>query len=179
MGVDPITLAALALTAAGTYKQYQAGQEQKEAMGRQAAAQQEQFRISQQQAEIQNVRAVRQQLRQRYAAAAALTARGATTGTLGSSGVVGGLASLKSQEAGNLSYMSDVASTQAAMGEQAALIGQAQVDYGSAAGQAAQGAAFANLGGTIFGQTGGFKTIFSQTASTQRPAGFPAPPMQG
>jgi len=166
MGADPFTLAALAFTAAGTVKQYQAGQRQEKAMETQAAAQQEQFRISQQQAEIQNVRAVRQQLRQRYAAAAALTARGATTGTLGSSGIAGGLSSLGAQEAANLNYMSDVAGTQEAMGAQAAIIGQAQSQYGMAAGQAAQGAAFSNLGGTIFQQRGGLKTIFKPQGPT-------------
>jgi hypothetical protein len=168
MGIDPFTIAvaALATTAAGTVQQYQAGRKQEKAMETQAAAQQEQFRISQQQAEIQNVRAVRQQLRQRYAAAAALTARGATTGTLGGSGIEGGLSSLGAQEAANLSYMSDVAGTQEAMGAQAAIIGQAQSQYGMAAGQAAQGAVFANLGGTIFSQVGGFKTIFKQQGST-------------
>ena len=173
MGLEAVTLAYIgaATTAVGAVQQYQAGQKQKEAMGRQAAAQQEQFRISQQQAEIQNVRAVRQQLRQRYAAAAALTSRGAMTGTLGSSGVAGGLASLGAQQAANLGYMSDIATTQTAMGQQAAIIGQAQADYGSAAGQAAQGAAFANLGGTIFQQAGGFKTVFGQSQPSSPSAG--------
>ena len=173
MGMDPITLAYIGLATAGVgaVQQYQAGQKQKEAMGRQAAAQEEQFRVSQQQAEIQNVRAVRQQLRQRYAAAAALTSRGAMTGTLGSSGVAGGLASLGAQQAANLGYMSDIAGTQAAMGQQAAIIGQAQADYGIAAGQAAQGAAFANLGGTIFQAGGGSKTLFGQ--SNPNPASGP------
>jgi len=158
MGVGAAVVGAVVGTV-GVVQQYEAGRAQKSAMQQQSAAQQRQYALSQQQAEIQNIRSVRQQLRQRYATAAALTARGATAGTLSGSGLAGGLSSLGSQLASNLGYQSDIAGTQAGMAREAAVIGQAQTAYGIAAGQAAQGAAFTSLGSTIFTAVGGSEQL--------------------
>jgi len=159
---------------AGTVAQIQAGKDQSDALKSQAAAQQdqaaalrEQYAISKKLADIQNIRAIRQQLRERYRAGGALTARGAVGGTLGSSGYAGGMSSLGAQLSSNLSYMSDTAGLQAQSAAQSAAIGQAKAAYGAAAGDAAaaqgrasMGAAFATLGGTIFSKAGGFQSIF-------------------
>jgi hypothetical protein len=100
-------------------------------------------------AQTENVFKVRQSVRQARLAQAAMTNQAALSGGMGSSGLAGGLSSVGSQMAGNLSFMSDIAdentTIMSAMGQEAKHMGKAQV-YGQV-GQ---------LAGTIFSGMGGF-----------------------
>jgi hypothetical protein len=92
-----LTTIAVAATA-GAVSSYKSGQAQKE-----------QFRAESRKAEIQNVRSVRQQIREARMAQASMTNVAAQTGGMGGSGLAGGTSSVGAQLAGNLSYMSDIA----------------------------------------------------------------------
>jgi hypothetical protein len=87
-----------AATAASAYSNYQSGKAQKE-----------QFRAEQRKAEVQNVRSVRQQIREARMTQASMTNVAAQTGGMFGSGLAGGTSSVGAQLAGNLSYMSDIA----------------------------------------------------------------------
>ena len=111
------------------------------------AASKREFEASQKRADIQNIRNVRQRIRETRLAQAGATNVAAQTGAIGGSGLAGGVASAGSQMAGDLSYMARVA-------EQNTAIGQAQVDQASAMADAAIWGAVGNLGqtyGKVFG----------------------------
>jgi len=152
-----LLVAGTAIAAKGYIDQREAQKDNQAAMGRQAAAQEAKYRADAQRAEIQNMRAVRQQYREQRIRAASIIGAGATGGTLGSSGVQGGVASLGSQFAGNMNYMSNIADTQTATTNASIAYGQATYDAGVAQGNAAKGAAMVGLGSTIFSAGGGFK----------------------
>lgn len=100
MGLDPITLAYIAVgtAAASAYSSYQSGK-----------AAQRQYAAEQRRAEIQNVRNVRQQIREARLAQASMTNVAAQTGGMGGSALAGGTSSVGAQLAGNLNYMTDIA----------------------------------------------------------------------
>lgn len=106
MGLDPITLAYIAVAATGVsaYSSYQSGQAQKR-----------QYEAEQRKAEVQNVRNVRQQIREARMTQASMTNVAAQTGGMGGSALAGGTASVGSQLAGNLGYMSDIATENTAI----------------------------------------------------------------
>lgn len=144
MGLDPITLAYIAVgtTATSAVMSYQSGK-----------AQREQYRAEQRKAEVQNIRNVRQQIREARMTQASMTNVAAQTGGMGSSALAGGTASVGSQLAGNLSYMSDIA------------------DQNTAITNAAISASGFQTAATIFGTvgqvagrgaeaTGGYKELF-------------------
>jgi len=157
------------MSVAGFFNQQSARKDQEEAMRRQeqaaneaAAARRQELAAQKQRADIENVRSVRAALRQQYAASAGIIARGATTGTSGSSGVAGGVSNIGSQLASNLSYMSNVADTQTASMAAAERSGQAQLAAGQANIAMSQASAdyqsatqMMNIGGTIFSAGGG------------------------
>ena len=124
-----LTTIAIAATA-GAVSSYKAGQEQKE-----------QFRAEQRKAEIQNIRSVRQQIREARMTQASMTNVAAQTGGMGGSGLAGGTSSVGAQLAGNLSYMSDIAEQNTAITNAAIAGAQAQSNatifgsIGQAAGQ--------------------------------------------
>jgi hypothetical protein len=72
-------------------------------------AAEQQYAAEQRKSEIQNVRAVRQQIREARMTQASMTNVAAQTGGMGGSGLAGGTSSVGAQLAGNLSYMSDIA----------------------------------------------------------------------
>jgi len=96
----------------------------------------DQARAEQRRAEIQNVRSVRQSIREARLAQASLVSQGAVSGALMGSGVAGGLSSVASQLGGNLNYISQIA-------EENTNIFNAQIAGARAASNA-----------TIFGQVG-------------------------
>jgi len=115
MGLNPLTLAYIAIgtQAVGTIvsanqqrKAGQAAQRQYEAEGRKA--------------EVQNVRSVRQQIREARLAQAAMLNTGAQTGAMGSSALAGGVSSVGSQLSSNLNYMQQIAKENTAIGAAAA-----------------------------------------------------------
>lgn len=69
----------------------------------------ESARAEQRRAEVQNIRNVRQSIREARLAQGALVSQGASAGTLGSSGVAGGMSSVSAQLGGNLNYLSQIA----------------------------------------------------------------------
>ena len=98
----PLAIAATTVLAVGTYKSVQ---EQKKAR----EANERQFQAKERKAEVQNVRSVREQIRATRLAQGQMTNVAAQTGGMGGSGLAGGLSSLGSQQAGNISYMQDIA----------------------------------------------------------------------
>lgn len=95
MGIET---AVYVLAAATAYSSYQSGQASKR-----------QYAAEQRKAEIQNVRSVRQQIREARMAQASMTNVAAQTGGMGGSALAGGLSSVGSQLASNASYMADIA----------------------------------------------------------------------
>jgi hypothetical protein len=104
-------------------------------------AAEQQYRAEQRKSEIQNVRAVRQQIREARMAQASMTNVAAQTGGMGGSGLAGGTSSVGAQLAGNISYMSQIAEQNTAITNAAIAGAQAQSNatifgsIGQAAGQ--------------------------------------------
>jgi hypothetical protein len=128
---------AAAASVASVVEQRKAGK----AAEREAAA-------SQKRAEIQNVRSVREQIRQARLAQSSMTNVAAQTGTMGSSAMAGGISSVGSQLAGNLGYMSDIA-------QQNTAIYNAQVAQIQASTNASIFGSIGNMAGSMYqGATG-------------------------
>ena len=121
--------AAVGLTAYSIDQQAKAGR-----------ASQRAYEAEKRKAEIENVRKAREAVRQARIVQAQMQSQAALTGGMGSSGLAGGLASVGSQLAGNLNYMSDIASENTA-------IANAQMQ-----------AARASTNAAIAGQIGSFVT---------------------
>lgn len=66
-------------------------------------------RAEQRRAEVQNVRNVRQAIREARLSQGSLVNQGANAGTIGSTGVSGGLSSVSAQLGSNLNYLSSIA----------------------------------------------------------------------
>jgi hypothetical protein len=144
-----------------TVGQAQAARQGARAMEESAAQQRVAYQAEQRRAEVQNIRAVRQQIRSARLAQAAMTNVAAQTGGTGSSAVAGGVSSIGSQLTGNINYMAQIA-------EQNTAIGQAQIASSQAQGQAARAqgraqvyGAVGDLAGTIFSAKGGWKAVLS------------------
>lgn len=106
-------------------------------------------------AEIQNIRSVRQQIREARLAQASMLNIGAQTGGMGGSGLAGGISSTGTQLAGNINYMQQVAAQNTAIGS-AALEGAQAMSNAGVYGSIGQ------LSGTIFSAMGGFKELSSK-----------------
>jgi hypothetical protein len=117
--------------------------------------------------QIQNIRSVRQQIRQSRVAQSSMLNVGAQTGGMGGSGMAGGMSSVGSQLGSNLDYMSQIATANTAIGGAAMDYSTAMGDASIASSKASQYAAVANLGGTVFGSVGGF----GKTPSTPQRTG--------
>jgi hypothetical protein len=125
--------------AVGTYKSIQ---EQKKA----TAANERQYAAQARKAEVQNVRSVREQIRATRLAQGQMTNIGAQTGGMGGSALAGGLASLGSQQASNISFMQDIAKENTAINT-AALQGARAQSNAAIWGQVGQvGATVASAG---------------------------------
>lgn len=152
MGLDPITLAyiAVAATGASAYSSYQSGQAQKR-----------QYEAEQRKAEVQNVRNVRQQIREARMTQASMTNVAAQTGGMGGSALAGGTASVGSQLAGNLGYMSDIATENTAISN------------------AAISASGFQTTATIFGQIGSAASMYGKIKGGPTPSPTFGPPTAG
>lgn len=104
MGIEVGLYILGAATAASAYSSYKSGEAQKE-----------QYAAESRKAEVQNIRNVRQQIREARMTQASMTNVAAQTGGMGGSGLAGGLASTGAQLAGNLGYMSDIATENTAI----------------------------------------------------------------
>jgi len=156
-------ISALAIAGAGlmgysAYASYKAGQDQKDALNQQAAAnrqiQSEQRAIN---AQKQNDE-LRQQFREERIRRAMLLQQSETTGTSGSSGESGGIFGMGTQLASNVGSNLGMA----AAGNRISGYAQQAADFGLAAQNAAINAQKWNslfqMGATIFSASGGFKS---------------------
>jgi hypothetical protein len=137
-----LTTLALA-TGASAYSSYKSGEAQKE-----------QYQAEARKAEIQNVRTVRQQIREARMTQASMTNVAAQTGGMGGSALAGGVSSVGAQLAGNLGYMSDIA------------------DQNTAITNAAISASGYQTSATIFGQIGSFAGTYGKVMTAPK-----APPV--
>jgi hypothetical protein len=151
----------------GTYKNIEAQKESQRATERAQVASQQQYAAETKKAEIQNIRSVRQQIRQSRVAQSSMLNVGAQTGGTGGSALAGGMSSVGSQLGSNLDYMSQIATANTAIGGAAMDYSTAMGDASIASSKASQYAAVANLGGTVFGSVGGF----GKTPSTPQRTG--------
>ena len=134
MPAIPFIIAGAAVVTA--YSVYQSGQ-----------AQEEQYAAESRKAEVQNIRNVRQQIREARMTQASMTNVAAQTGGMGGSGLAGGVSSVGSQLAGNLGYMSDIATENTAITSAAISSSQWQTTA------------------TIFGQIGSAASMYAKTAT--------------
>lgn len=150
MGMDPVTLAYIAAAGAtvSAVSGVQSAKEQRKA----GAAAQRQYQAEQRKAEIQNIRSVRQQIREARLAQAAMTNVAAQTGGVGSSALAGGVSSVGTQLAGNLNYMQEIARENTA-------ISTAAAEGAQAMSNAAMYGAVGQLSGTIFSAAGGYGSV--------------------
>lgn len=147
---------ATAIYAYGTYSSIQENRKGREATGRAQQASQEQYAAESRKAEIQNLRSVRQQIRQARVAQSTMQNVGAQTGGMGGSGLAGGLSSIGSQLGSNLGYMSEIASANTQIGAAALRYSTEMGNASMAASRANEYSAIAGVGATIFGAVGGF-----------------------
>ena len=145
MGMDPITLTLGLVSAAASVSQ---ASEQRKA----GKAAQRQYEAEARKAEIQNIRAVRQQIREARLAQASMTNVAAQSGGMGGSALAGGVSSVGSQLSSNLNYMQQIARENTAIGAAAAEGAQAMSD-------AAVFGSIGKLSGTIFEARGGYAAL--------------------
>lgn len=119
----------------------------------------QQYEAESKKAEIQNIRSVRQQVRQARIAQSSMLNVGAQTGGMGGSGLAGGLASVGSQLGGNLDYMSQIAKQNTAIGGFALGYSNEMANASIAASRQQLASTQLGLGMTIFGGMGGYDKI--------------------
>jgi Flp pilus assembly protein TadB len=165
MGVE---VAAAAAFVYGTYKNVESQKKSQQATERSQQASERQYVAETKKAEIQNIRSVRQQIRQSRVAQSSMLNVGAQTGGMGGSGMVGGIASVGSQLGSNLGYMSEIASANTAIGAAALDYSREMGNASIASSEANQYAAVASLGSTVFGAVGGFPKTPPTPTTPQR-----------
>jgi len=157
MGIE--VAAAAALFAYGTSESMNQSEKARQATERAQRQSATQFAAESKRADIQNVRSVRQQIRQTRLAQSSMTNVGAQTGGMGGSGMAGGLASASSQLGSNLGYMSEIAKQNTAIG-QAALGYSTEMANASIFSSKAQDASnLASFGSSAFTTFGGPKAV--------------------
>jgi len=154
-----LTIGAGLVYAYGTSESMKESAKARQATERAQVQSANQFAAESKRADIQNVRSVRQQIRQTRLAQSSMTNVGAQTGGMGGSGVAGGIASVGSQLGSNLGYMSQIATQNTAIG-QAALGYATEMSNASIFSSKAQDAAnIASVGSTAFTTFGGPKAV--------------------
>lgn len=161
MGFDPITLAVVAIgSSIGSSVMQQ--REAKKAASAQREGQARILAEERKRAETENLRSLRQQIRQQRIAQSSMVNQAALTGGVGGSAVAGATSAAAAQTAGNISYMQDIS-------EINTNIGNIQMDIANRVAAAqSRGATYGAIGGlagTIFSQMDGFKTIFKGSSA--------------
>jgi hypothetical protein len=156
MGIE---LAAMALFAYGTNESMNESSKARNATERARQQSANQFAAESKRADIQNVRSVRQQIRSTRLTQSTMTNVGAQTGGMGGSGMAGGIASVGSQLGSNLSYMSDIAKQNTAIGQAALGYSSAMADASIASSKAQDFSNIASIGSTIFSGSGGYEKV--------------------
>lgn len=167
MAVSAIVASTVATVASVDASKKQAYQ-QRVAAGKAQEATERQYAAEQKKADVQNVRSVRQQIRQSRLAQASMLNTGASSGGMFGSALQGGMGSVASQSAGNISYMSRIAQQNTAIGQAGLDAATAQYSVTPSA-DAAMWGAIGNLSSTIFQGYGGFKSMGANSATTPSP----------
>lgn len=119
----------------------------------------QQYAAETRKAEIQNIRSVRQQIRQSRIAQSSMLNVGAQTGGMGGSGLAGGMSSVGSQLGSNIDYMSQIAKQNTAIGGFALGYNTEMANASMAASRQQLASTQLGLGMTIFGGMGGYNKI--------------------
>lgn len=154
-----LTAASAVLFVYGTSESMKESQKARNATNDAKEQSKTQFAVEQKKADIQNVRNVRQQIRQTRLAQSSMLNVGSQTGGTGGSGMAGGIASAGSQLGGNLSYMSQIATQNTAIGEAALGYSSAMADASIFSSKAQDAATLASVGNTAFTTFGGPKAV--------------------
>ena len=156
MGLE---IPAMILFAYGTNESMKESEKARGATERARQQSANQFAAESKKADIQNVRNVRQQIRQTRLAQSSMLNVGAQTGGTGGSGMAGGIASAGSQLGGNLSYMSQIATQNTAIGQAALGYSSAMADASIASSKAQDYSNIASMGSSAFSTFGGPKAV--------------------
>jgi hypothetical protein len=154
-----LAIAGGALYAYGTSESIKESQKARQATERGTAQTRLGFEAESRKADIQNVRAVRSQIRTSRLAQGTMTNVGAQTGGMGGSGVAGGIASVGSQLGSNLSYMSQIATQNTAIGQAALGYSTEMANASIFSSKAQDAAALASVGSSAFSTFGGPKAV--------------------
>lgn len=155
-----IGMVGLGIAAFGAVSQHKAAKKQGKILEGQSVQMEEQALLERKKVDIANARALRASIRFSRIARGRLVNLGAQTGTSGSSGVEGGLASLDTQEGVNRGVFAqgqDIADRQLQTSTSMSRLHSAS---GSAAARAATGQFYGSVGEALFGVGGGYKTLF-------------------
>lgn len=158
MGISAV--ASLIVTAYGTYQSAEAAKEGKQQAQKAAEEQRKQAELERKRSDIQNARTLRAGLRQSRIAAAATENAGANTGTSGSSGVAGGLASIGAQTGANVGTTVQQGEISNAMFQSQTAMADISAAAGASKAKGAQGSMIAGMGQQAFSDAGGYKKIF-------------------
>lgn len=172
-----VAVVGLVIAAYGAYEQHGATKDAKKAAEENLGIQQQiagenrqQIEAQQRIADIQNARSRAQLARESRITAANIEANGARGATVFSSGVQGAVGAARTAGASNVGGF-DVAEantrriteSQFRVAGLGADLGAAQRDMSFAQARGSEGQAYFNLGTSIFGAGGGYKTIFDTT----------------
>ena len=119
----------------------------------------QQYAAESKKAEVQNIRSVRQQIRQSRISQSSMLNVGAQTGGMGGSGLSGGVSSVGSQLGSNLNYMSQIASANTAIGGFALGYNTEMANASMASSRQQLASTQLGLGMSIFGGMGGYDKI--------------------
>lgn len=136
-----------------------AQRQQEEATNRAQEQARQQYAAESRKAEIQNIRSVRQQIRQSRISQSSMLNVGAQTGGMGGSGLAGGISSVGSQMSGNLNYMSQIAQQNTAIGGFALGYSNEMANASIASSNQQLASTQLGLGMSIFGGLGGYDKV--------------------
>ena len=172
MGITVVaSIISAAVAVKGAVDQKKAAGEAKHQAAVSAAEQRKQFDSQQRIADIKNARERAQLARQRRIQRGAVAATASNTNTSDSSGAIGGLASIDTQAATNLGNFGSVQQNQKDIVDSQGRQGTAEAGKIQAQADISSGQALFNVGSSVFGATGGFKTIFDAIPSSNPAAG--------
>jgi hypothetical protein len=129
------------------------------ATGRAQEQARQQYAAESKKAEIQNIRSVRQQVRQSRISQSSMLNVGAQTGGMGSSAMAGGMSSVGSQLGSNVDYMSQIAKQNTAIGGFALGYNTEMANASMAASRQQLASTQLGIGMSIFGGMGGYDKL--------------------
>jgi hypothetical protein len=157
-GGNPLGFAA-GYSAGAAEDSAKAAREGAAATGRAQEQARQQYAAESKKAEIQNIRSVRQQVRQSRIAQSSMLNVGAQTGGMGSSAMAGGMSSVGSQLGSNIDYMSQIAKQNTAIGGFALGYNTEMSNASMAASRQQLASTQLGLGMSIFGGMGGYDKV--------------------